>query len=175
MFRQGKYATGCRFYRRDKDYNFFSSSSHNDAVRQKDQDRNSSLSLTIWSPKGFAYDVRNATSDDSINKMAGLLKVYPTEIGRMYQAIYASTSVIPFVPVLISKEHSGDVNIEGPVLSKTSKRTNDYEVSGMMRLEAPSGENVLLTVKVCTESVVADVAEVVLRPCDVLDVETARL
>ena len=125
--------------------NFFSSSSHNDAVRQKDQDRNSSLSLTIRSPKGFAYDVRNATSDDSINKMAGVLKVYPTEIGRMYQAIYASTSVIPFVPVLISKEHSGDVNIEGPVLSKTSKRTNDYEVSGMMRLEAPSGENVLLT------------------------------
>ena len=45
----------------------------------------------------------------------------------------------------------------------------------MMRLEAPSGENVLLTVKVCTESVVADVAEVVLRPCDVLDVETTRL
>ena len=30
-------------------------------------------------------------------------------------------------------------------------------------------------IKVCTESVVADVAEVVLRPCDVLDVETARL
>ena len=30
-------------------------------------------------------------------------------------------------------------------------------------------------IKVCTESVVADVAEVVLRPCDILDVETARL
>ena len=30
-------------------------------------------------------------------------------------------------------------------------------------------------IEVCTESVVADVAEVVLRPCDVLDVETARL
>ena len=30
-------------------------------------------------------------------------------------------------------------------------------------------------IKVCTESVVADVAEVVLRPCDVLDVETAQL
>ena len=30
-------------------------------------------------------------------------------------------------------------------------------------------------IQVCTESVVADVAEVVLRPCDVLDVETARL
>ena len=30
-------------------------------------------------------------------------------------------------------------------------------------------------IKVCTESVVADVAEVVLRPRDILDVETARL
>jgi hypothetical protein len=30
-------------------------------------------------------------------------------------------------------------------------------------------------IKISTKSVIADVAEVVLRPCDVLDVETARL
>jgi len=122
-------------------YNSFLSNSHNNSIRYKDEENKSSnVSFTIRAPKSDNCTILDAVPRGIINNLAQELKMFPQHIGRMYQVNYATSCVIPFVPVLLSKDSIyNPITTEGNTISRKYKNTNIYDKEGMIGVKSETG------------------------------------
>lgn len=122
-------------------YHHFASSTNNKAIRYLvDDDKFGSADLTIKAPKNTNYDIKDAALKDSINKMANILGIYPQYIGRMYQVIFSSSSVIPFIPVLMTDENFLEPEGKNDVIIRRFRYKNTYNPEGITEYKTQNGE-----------------------------------
>lgn len=114
--------------------NYFSSNSFNDAIRDKENDKSTDVSLTIKAPKNAAYDFKDIVSHDSIVGMCNNLEVSPNYLGRMYQVIFSSASLPKFLPIHIQENEIKPVEDKSTYLRRSYYFINDYDPEGIFSL-----------------------------------------
>ena len=113
--------------------NSFLSNSTNNAIRYTvEESKSSNISLTIKAPKSSNCVILDAAPRSEINSKAQFLKVNPEEIGRMYQVTYASSCLIPFVPILLSNDTIHKPFPKENIISIRYENTHFYDKEGMV-------------------------------------------
>lgn len=115
-------------------YNNFSSDSFNDAIRDKENDKSTDVSLTIKAPKNVAYEFKDIVSHGSIVGMCNNLNVSPNDLGRMYQVIFSSASLPKFLPIHIQEEKVKPVEGKRAYIQRSNYFRNYYEPEGIYSL-----------------------------------------
>lgn len=117
-------------------YNNFSSNSFNDAIRDKEDDKSTDVSLTIKAPKNVAYEFKDIVSYDSIVAMCNNLGISPNDMGRMFRVILGSASLPKFLPIHIQEEKVKPVEYKRTYIRRSNYFRNYYEPEGIFNLRS---------------------------------------
>lgn len=120
-------------------YNNFSSNSFNDAIRDKEDDKSTDVSLTIKAPKNVSFEFKDIVSSDSIVGMCNNLGVSPNDMSRMYQVIFGSASLPKFLPIHIQEEKVKPVEYKRTYIRRNYYYRNYYEPEGIVNLSSNEG------------------------------------